>query len=129
VESLARRIGSSLRELRAKEGLSQQELALACGMAPSYYSALERGQKNPTIDTLKRVADALHVSVAELVASDDIKLGQELENVLRDVPSKVRPVYLRAMRDVVLVLHEASAEAARRGLVRAGDVKVFPPSS
>lgn len=62
------RIGSKVREWRIKKGLSITELAERAGMKRPNLSRLEHGQHLPSLETLERVADALVVPVAELVA-------------------------------------------------------------
>lgn len=46
-------------ELRREEGLTQQGLALRCGMKPSNYCRLENGHGNPSLETLDRIARGL----------------------------------------------------------------------
>lgn len=65
---LTGRLDRVLRTLRERKGLSQRALAERVGVTPAYITMLERGaRKNPTVDTLKRIAKALGVSVGELL--------------------------------------------------------------
>jgi len=59
--------GDKLRELRKKRGLSQEELADEAGLHRTYIGGVERGERNPTLTTLKRLADALHLRIDELL--------------------------------------------------------------
>ena len=52
-----------------KPKLTQEKLAFAADLDRTYVSAVERGEKNPTISVLARLAKALKVKVAELVES------------------------------------------------------------
>jgi len=57
-----------LKTLRTTRGLTQIELAKKVGVKQPYLARLESGaEDNPTLDTLRRLAKALKVSVAELV--------------------------------------------------------------
>jgi len=59
-------LGQAIRELRGKRGKSLQELAPKAGITFGTLSLIERGEANPTWETVKRLAGALGVSVAEL---------------------------------------------------------------
>ena len=52
-------IGNAISEARAKAGLTQTELSAATGIDQSDISKIERGAANPSVATLKRIADAL----------------------------------------------------------------------
>lgn len=60
------KIGEQLRYYRKKNGISQETLALIAEINPAYVGQIERGLKSPTINTLKKLADALGVSLAML---------------------------------------------------------------
>jgi transcriptional regulator with XRE-family HTH domain len=61
-------LGLAVRELRARREMSQEELAHASGLHPTYISGIERGVRNPTWRTIGRVCEALDVKVSELAA-------------------------------------------------------------
>ncbi|EOD64771.1 helix-turn-helix domain-containing protein [Amycolatopsis vancoresmycina] len=63
-ESLGRR----LHELRADRGLALTALARQAGVSTSMLSAIERGEKTPTVVVLSRIADGLGLSVSRLLA-------------------------------------------------------------
>ena len=62
------RVGENVRRLREKESLSQEALAFEAGMHRTYVSGIERGVRNPTVTVLERLAIALKVTMADLVA-------------------------------------------------------------
>lgn len=59
-------VGQKLRALRESRGWSQEAFALEAGLARSYYSGIERGQRNLAALNLIRIADALGVEVGEV---------------------------------------------------------------
>jgi transcriptional regulator with XRE-family HTH domain len=61
-------VGERIRVLRVDRNLTQEDVAHAAGMNLSYYGKLERGQNNPTLDTLIRVCDAIGASLSDIVA-------------------------------------------------------------
>jgi transcriptional regulator with XRE-family HTH domain len=66
-KALLQKIGSRIKEIRILKGLSQQELAALLDYEKSNMSRLESGNVNPTILTLYKVAEALNVSLKELI--------------------------------------------------------------
>lgn len=64
--------GGHLRALRRAKGWTSQEaFAHHVGMDRTYISGLERGVRNPTLDVLMRLAEALEVSPSELLSTLD----------------------------------------------------------
>ena len=61
-------IGSRIRRLREAKGFTQEELADSVGMMRSNISRIEAAKHRPTLETLEKIAQALDVSVADLVA-------------------------------------------------------------
>ena len=72
-----RRLGTVIRELRERAGLTQEQLARRAGVTQGYIAKLEPsnrpGQRktvrktNPSLPVLKRLARALGVPVGELL--------------------------------------------------------------
>jgi transcriptional regulator with XRE-family HTH domain len=56
-----------MRTLRLAKKLSQEELADACGLHRTYVGSVERAERNVSIDNMEKIANALGVSVEELV--------------------------------------------------------------
>lgn len=68
--------GKVLRELREKKNISQEKLAEYCELDRTYISLLERGQRQPTITTIFKLAKALNVSPSALIEKVEKQLGQ-----------------------------------------------------
>lgn len=60
--------GKVLREYRLRSELSQEALADAADLDRTFIGMLERGQRQPTLETLFAIADVLKVSPQTLVA-------------------------------------------------------------
>jgi transcriptional regulator with XRE-family HTH domain len=58
---------ANLRRLREERGLSQEAVGDRAGMTQSQYARIERGDVDPTLKTLKRLATALGVPTSELL--------------------------------------------------------------
>ncbi len=61
-------VGANLRRLRVERHLSQERLAFDAGVDRSHVGGMERGEENPTVDVLDKLANTLAVPVGELLA-------------------------------------------------------------
>jgi transcriptional regulator with XRE-family HTH domain len=66
MQEVQKKLGKKIAELRKKRGFSQEDFAHECGFHRSYMGAVERGEKNITIQMVERVAKTLKISLAEL---------------------------------------------------------------
>ncbi|MET0240583.1 MAG: helix-turn-helix transcriptional regulator [Sphingobium sp.] len=64
---LCRQFGANVKRLRKEAGLSQEEFAEKAGVARSYMSDVEVGDRNPTLKVVERLALALGVPAASLL--------------------------------------------------------------
>ena len=58
--------GHRVRILRKHQGLSQEQLALKCGLDRTYVGAVERGERNISILNIEKIAHALDVPLKNL---------------------------------------------------------------
>lgn len=65
---LVEELGIVLKNLRLASGLSQDELARRCGLHRAYVGAVERGEKNITVETAARLTRGLGISLSSLFA-------------------------------------------------------------
>jgi len=63
---LRTRLGLAIKRERFVLGISQGELAHRSGLHRTYVSDLERGARNPSIESIEKLARALRVSVVRL---------------------------------------------------------------
>ena len=61
------RFGARLRIVRTKRKISQERLAEMAGLHRTFVSLIERGQRNITLETIEKLANALDVGMAELM--------------------------------------------------------------
>ncbi len=66
-DELLFKIGQSVRYLRNKKGISQEELAFRANLNMNSISTLERGINNVKIKTLYNIASALDVNIEEIL--------------------------------------------------------------
>ena len=65
---LAKQFGEVVRRLRVERGLSQEAFALRCHVHRTYMGAIERGEKMVSIETARKIAIALGLTLSQLFA-------------------------------------------------------------
>lgn len=66
-KTIPQAFGEVLRECRTKAGISQEALALQADLDRTYISLMERGLRQPTLETLFRLAEVLGIAPATMV--------------------------------------------------------------
>jgi transcriptional regulator with XRE-family HTH domain len=67
MKDLAKALGANIRARRKENGISQDALALECGLDRSYMGRIERGEVNITIEKLYTIATTLGCEPASLL--------------------------------------------------------------
>lgn len=65
--NIKKQLGKKIKELRLRAGYSQEELAFKAGLHRTYISDIERGERNVSVENIKKIADALNVDPSELL--------------------------------------------------------------
>ena len=68
-------VGQVLQRFREQKGQSQELVSGLAGIGRTHLSAIERGERKPTLETLFKIADALEVKPSILMAA----IEEELE--------------------------------------------------
>lgn len=98
-------IGKRLHEQRMAKGWTLDKLASMTELTPNYISAVERGVKNPSLDTFIRLADSLDVSADYLIR--DISRASSLSIVNDEIHERLRgltPSQQNAVTEILDVL-------------------------
>ncbi|RIN44407.1 helix-turn-helix domain-containing protein [Staphylococcus simulans] len=64
------KFGQNIKQIRKRMNITQSELATKIKISRSYLSDIENGNKNPSIKTVKKLADSLGLSVTDLFNDD-----------------------------------------------------------
>lgn len=64
-------LARALRQLRGERGQSQEDIAQSAGITVAAFARIERGQTNPRWTTVRRILDALEITITELGATLD----------------------------------------------------------
>jgi transcriptional regulator with XRE-family HTH domain len=70
MKTIQQRFGDRIRELRRARNISQENLAFKTGMHRTYVGGIERGERNPTLKNIEKLARTLNISLAELFTFD-----------------------------------------------------------
>lgn len=78
---LDQRLGKKLEGLREEKGMTREELADQVGVMPRHISAIERGEKNPRLNTLERILRALGGPTEWLIYPELTEKNPQLEEI------------------------------------------------
>lgn len=56
--------GARVRALRSEKGWSQEDFAFECGLHRTYIGAVERGERNVSLENIKKIADTFKIDIA-----------------------------------------------------------------
>ncbi|MDP2649665.1 MAG: helix-turn-helix transcriptional regulator [bacterium] len=65
--ALYKTLGEKIKKYRKEKGLTQEQLADAAEIERSYMGTIERGERNPTLLKVYKIAKALTVNLSELL--------------------------------------------------------------
>lgn len=83
-------IGRKIRTFRNEAGISQSELARESGMSRSAICRYEAGEREPGLDILQQIADALNIPVTEFILDhSEIELKKQLEEQIEDAEDEL----------------------------------------
>lgn len=85
-KTTAEHLGQRIRDLRQSRGLSQKALAEMAKLAQATVAHIETGRKDPSVDTLHKMAKALDVHIATLFVDSDLHVF-DLPRLRRKYPS------------------------------------------
>ena len=67
MNQISAKLGDNMKRIRTRKKMSQGDIARALDVDRGYISNIENGKKNPTLATIKKLADALGISADELL--------------------------------------------------------------
>lgn len=76
-------VAQAIRSLRLRAGLSQRQLALRMSVPRTYVSKIENEKACPTLSSMERLAQALHVRISDLLNDS----GRTLQDEIRELQS------------------------------------------
>ncbi len=110
VEDVKKLVGDRIRQLRKQRKLSQEELGYKSDLHYTHIGAIERGEKNWSIDTLVKVAGGLNVTINDLLVlpskPEEIK---KLKKAITKEINESSPEVLKIFSDMIRGLKSLEA--------------------
>ncbi len=103
-------LGQRIREERTKYRLTQEQLAEAAEVNESYVGQVERGEKNPSLETVVSIANSLGVTVDYLLHEEVNVEPNNLINELISIAKDKDPDELRLMLNICRMISEYSSK-------------------
>lgn len=94
--------GTNVAKARKQKGISQEQLAKAVGLIAVTIGRYERNEIKPSIDTAKKIADTLDVSLDYLTGGSDVALEKKMIDRIADIQKLTEK-----QRTVVITLLDA----------------------
>jgi transcriptional regulator with XRE-family HTH domain len=77
-------VAAAIRALRTRAGLSQRQLAQRMNVPRTYISKIENEKACPTLSSLQRLADALNVTICDLLHHGEPRLEEQIRQLQAD---------------------------------------------
>jgi len=106
-ERAADLLGRRIRALRKSKGLTQEKLGGACGVIYKYLGGIERGEENPSLSILEKIAEELGVEIFELFRfhheeTDPVELKKIIAQLIRNEKGERLRLILKIVNAVKL---------------------------
>lgn len=113
-------IGQRIKRIREAQGISLAELARMADISKGYLHSLEnQTPANPTLDTLQRVANALEVTIADLIGAPKVRpvlpkaLPPGLEDLVKELRSGGTPLDPETIASLASMRYRGKAPSAK----------------
>ena len=70
-------VGQAVAHFRRRKGITQEVLSGLADIGRSHLSAIERGERKPTLETLYRISTALEIPMASIVTEIERRICEE----------------------------------------------------
>jgi len=121
-DAFAAAIGAMVRSERAKRGMTRRQLAEQSGTSERYLAQIEGGQGNPSVIVLKAIAEALDLSIVDLLPRSDGRSEtlERIVDVLRRMPQSELPAIADLIEGRAALVTDRAHRIALVGLRGAG---------
>ena len=71
-------VGRAIANFRKRKGVSQEVLSGLSAIGRTHLSAIERGERKPTLETMYRISVALNVKMSDIISEIEQELNREI---------------------------------------------------
>ena len=108
--SLRKQLGKRIRQLRKARGWTQQDVAEKAHLDPKYLGAVERGERNITVDNVEKIATGFGLEVHQLFLfsapavpiQDETMTGAKIRDLLEHSDPGRKQLMWRVLRELAL---------------------------
>ena len=109
-------LGQRFRQQRKRRGLTIEQLAEMIGLSKNYVSLIERGQKLPSMATLIKIVNSLHIS-ADVLLCDEVEsvscvVDEELDQRIRALEPHQRKAVFAILDSVIDAIPDLTASSS-----------------
>ena len=120
---VAKKFGNRLKELRTRQGYSQETFAKKTGIHRTYIASIETGKRNVSIVNLEKIAEGLNITISELLDFDkpnNNTILLKIENETFLLESK-QELSLNIINEIEILCHSANDEDSEFNEIRKRD--------
>lgn len=107
-------IGLRIRKYRKELKLTQEQLSQKCGLHSTYIGQIERGEKNPSIESIFKICKALSLNVTTLFekvgefenGGEEERIPAQIYNLAETLPKEQQAQMLTIMKLVITFFNE-----------------------
>jgi len=109
---IKKQLGKRIKEIRKIKRLTQEELAEKADMATSYIAMIERGEKNPTLNFIEKIATGLDVNLYQLFSFTIEGLKSKKEASIEELHNllNLSPYIRKASLSIIRIIKEIQDE-------------------
>ena len=106
-------IGQRIKDVRARIGMSQERLAELAGLSMTHTSHIETGNTKVSLPALVQIANALNVSLDDLVCDSLDKAKTIFENEITQTVQDCSEQEIRVIADTIIALKSSLRKRSR----------------
>lgn len=103
MSDITKQLGLRIRLLRNERHMSQEEVSFKAGISAAHLGQIERATKNPTIETVARIAAALEVSITSLFDSSPTAPKQR-NNTIQKINAHLESMSESEQADILRII-------------------------